>query len=1824
MTYYYQVRAKNLDNVFSSYVTAIDTHTKCNDPVSLEFTSVDETSISVQWQANDNSGSTIYELEASSVTNSAYGIVYLGSELSYTHNGLIPNVTYYYQVRARNLDNVYSGYASEIDTHTECNVPGNISFTSVDETQIDLSWGANSNSGSTVYEVVSSTDNADWQFETNTQSTSYSDTGLDLNTTYYYQVRARNLDGIYSNYSNPNSTPTLCNQPVAEAFSDIYVSSITANWNVNTNPDGTEYFCEISETNPFSAIDNSAWTTLDYHNFDSLSANTTYWFRVKARNHARRETNWVVLNSTITQIQSSTGIEFGVATSTSIQVSPDGTFANLTEGYSGVIVYETSLSTDSGWRKTTEYWNLTGLNPDTTYYFRAKSRNNYGVETDLTSIFEKSTKAEPPQAPTLISVSTTSLRVLINTGNNPYDTEYSIRFINSSASYVQDNYSLGGMEVFKSTTAWDVINVIGLTENTSYYISVNARNSSNENTGYGVGESTYTLLNPPTLSDLILVPNSINEISVSVSNPNNPLAENTGSEFECTAGAGGSNSGVLTGVYSYLDGGLSTNAEYTYRARYKNADEVWTDWTTTKSTYTKIESVTGTQFGVIKSTSIEVRVSGTFTNIASGNSGVNIYETSTSTDSGWYQSPSTYQLFKELTPNTTYTFNANSRNTAGLVNTPCVSISTCTLAKVPTGLVAVPYGSTNDSGKGYVELNWARNNNSLDTVYELYCITSLSVVYTGTDISFTHTDLDDMTTYYYKVRALNHGGLYTVYTSSVNAYTPDRTAPPSLSQPSVENKEAEDGTVTVSWIQSGESDVNGYKIYHATYSFTKITDSNVTYDPDSPVSDDGATSLDVDSLPGGTTRYFAVTAVDTTGNEHVDVNVSAGILPLDKMAPAQILNLTALAGTNSGEVNLYWTSPGDNGMSGIAYKYIIKYGSYTINESNFDAVVDYMERNVTLSGNKADSQVVGSLTPGKFYYFAIKTQDDAGNLSLVSNSTGTYAYASLLITSVETVDDDIDGQVDAYHIIFSADVDDSTLLQSDTEGFDVSGYDGEVFISTGLINHPDVEDDNDIYIRFDESGGADTGETPQLTYSASTGKLESMSGFALGTIDENDVTELDRAMPVILSAEASDGSGGLPGIQENDKVLLIFSENTNKPSINSTNIDQVLVLSGGHLWRDGSLHILSADWIAANILDVRLSVDVSEPTIDVGDVITVSNNVIKDLAGNNSSSSIMLSGDFGMDAAKPTVASRETIDSDIDGYIDAIKITFSESVKDSNIHIESFDIQGIDDETFSSDAFGDVANNKVIYITFSDGILTTDKTPTLTIQEGALTDLNGNPIEYSPATPSSDRAAPAILSAVASDESILVPGVDGDDTVVITFSEETIQPNITSSNIDEIFILSSSHTWGQIKSSVWSEKGDAVTIIFSTDTYSRSIAVGDDITINGVRIKDLSGNGTMDSVSLAGSFVGTDEVAPAILSTTPEDEEIGVLTDTVIKIKFSENMDVENTQNAIFLKEIRDKEGNTVDNNVSGVCVYDSLNYEFSFNLEGGLKKNYIYELRVLTDATDTIGNALSEERKCTFKTVIDHSSTNIIKDDSGSTKLVIAPDTLSSDFAIKIISGLRGDNEGYNSEVMNASIDRVNNNGDPFERVVLNTVRIINMYDTNGEIVEYDFNEFVYITIPYDDSDNDGIVDGTNPPLREDTLKLHYLDEEHYLWVRLPNSVVDTVNNTVTAPCRHFSVFALLGAQSTDLSDAFAFPVPYIPSRGDDKITFTNLSSMAEIKIFTISGELVKQIDHSNGDPQFEWDVKNEQGEDLFSGVYLYIIKNDEDIKKGKLMVIR
>lgn len=127
-----------------------------------------------------------------------------------------------------------------------------------------------------------------------------------------------------------------------------------------------------------------------------------------------------------------------------------------------------------------------------------------------------------------------------------------------------------------------------------------------------------------------------------------------------------------------------------------------------------------------------------------------------------------------------------------------------------------------------------------------------------------------------------------------------------------------------------------------------------------------------------------------TDNKHpnsIGFQVMAGVWAeaiLDQTAPAAVTDLVA-QGVADGQIEAAWTAPGDSGTVGRAAKYILRYSHDPISESNwFSADIAAAVPDPAEPGTH-QTYVLTGLETGARYYLALRTRDEIGNFSGLSN-----------------------------------------------------------------------------------------------------------------------------------------------------------------------------------------------------------------------------------------------------------------------------------------------------------------------------------------------------------------------------------------------------------------------------------------------------------------------------------------------------------------------------------------------------------------------------------------------------------------------------------------------------------------------------------------------------------------------------------------------------------------------------------------------------------------------------------------------------------------------
>ncbi|MFH1777560.1 MAG: CFI-box-CTERM domain-containing protein, partial [Candidatus Omnitrophota bacterium] len=205
-----------------------------------------------------------------------------------------------------------------------------------------------------------------------------------------------------------------------------------------------------------------------------------------------------------------------------------------------------------------------------------------------------------------------------------------------------------------------------------------------------------------------------------------------------------------------------------------------------------------------------------------------------------------------------------------------------------------------------------------------------------------------------------------------------------------------DGEIDLTWTAPGDDGTTGTATaYTIKYSTTVITNdsefnvsSDVTGEP-MPNTAGTAETMTVTGLSAGQTYYFAIKSVDEVPNTSAVSNSAFAkaqeiVLPDDLIAPAAVTDL-AISSVTQDSMTLTWTAPGDDGTSGTALSYDLRYSTSNITEADWAAAIPVTgELTPDIAGTTQTMTVTG-LGTGQTYYFTIKTSDETANISLLSN-----------------------------------------------------------------------------------------------------------------------------------------------------------------------------------------------------------------------------------------------------------------------------------------------------------------------------------------------------------------------------------------------------------------------------------------------------------------------------------------------------------------------------------------------------------------------------------------------------------------------------------------------------------------------------------------------------------------------------------------------------------------------------------------------------------------------------------------------------------------------
>jgi hypothetical protein len=820
-------------------------YTLADAPAALIVTLVSSHTVSLAWSGTSNPGGTTYEVERS--TGGGYSVIATPSAAFYNNSSLSPATTYFYQVRAKNGDNVFTSYTNTTSSTSHTAPPGPASAQPVWMTSMTVTWTSVTATG---YIVQASSTN--FGLGTIYQSTiagggstSLNLTGLSPNTTYWVRIL-----GLLGGISGPPAPVALL--PVTRAplvgtpnLLGIWTTTATVTWGaLPPSPQpatGEGYFLEASTDSAFTGVVYSSLTPnigLSTLTVAGLQPSSSYYFRVGA-------VNWLLQPHPV-PVPGVHQTAFVAGTPT----APSG-FAGIAQSLTSILWSWTDLSIDeAGFRVLSGTVNISGdLGAGTTMWLQTNLSTNtvYGpyqvqaynvLGTSNSNAASRSTLADAPATLNVTGRSSLTLSIAWSAQTNPGasgyrverdsgpgfgllttvfvtnhtdtlltpNTTYSYRVQAVNADAITTTFSntvstptlppqpdaapsgFYGSAISSNAIVWlwldnasneDGYRVLSGTNNISGDLGAASNNWTqtllSPNTLYGPytvevftaggtlqsgASSAWTFAAPPTL--LNISASSSHSVSIAWNANGNPGG--TSYRIEVDTGAG---FGFVTSIAAtaYLHNFLNNATTYTYRVQAMNTVLTTTTYSNSASTITLLgptppqapTGFTGTGAGVstILWSWIDVPDDAGY-RVLSGTislSGDLVQDTTT-----WLQvGVSTNGL---RGPYAVQAFNSSGTTLSG-------TASGYSLAAIPTTLSIV--GITSSA----ITTTWSPNSNPVGTFYEVQVDSGAGFIFAGTTTlsTFVHSGLAGVSTYTYRVRALNGGSLPTAFTGSISTRT---------------------------------------------------------------------------------------------------------------------------------------------------------------------------------------------------------------------------------------------------------------------------------------------------------------------------------------------------------------------------------------------------------------------------------------------------------------------------------------------------------------------------------------------------------------------------------------------------------------------------------------------------------------------------------------------------------------------------------------------------------------------------------------------------------------------------------------------------------------------------------------------------------------------------------------------------------------------------------------------------------------------------------------------------------------------------------------------
>jgi len=200
VTYYFGIKSLDFDGILSAVDPEVGTANQANSvpagssgapPTPTNFKGVALSPTSIQWSWNLSAGATYYSLNAfPSGTPVAQTAATTFTENTFTANTAISRTISAGSAAGQ------SPPSSPVTVYTQANAPTGLAVTGFSSSNVALQWAGNGNPAGTQFRLERSLNGITFAPVGQVAALSFNDATVSANTTYYYQVRAVNGDGI--------------------------------------------------------------------------------------------------------------------------------------------------------------------------------------------------------------------------------------------------------------------------------------------------------------------------------------------------------------------------------------------------------------------------------------------------------------------------------------------------------------------------------------------------------------------------------------------------------------------------------------------------------------------------------------------------------------------------------------------------------------------------------------------------------------------------------------------------------------------------------------------------------------------------------------------------------------------------------------------------------------------------------------------------------------------------------------------------------------------------------------------------------------------------------------------------------------------------------------------------------------------------------------------------------------------------------------------------------------------------------------------------------------------------------------------------------------------------------------------------------------------------------------------------------------------------------------------------------------------------------------------------------------------------------------------